>query len=362
MYKKLGFLVLVVGIFFIAFVYSFFFKIGLNISDFSSKINSEDFSKSKISDETDLHPLTIEVLRSGYYPGSEITIEQKLSQGSNYSRYIASYMSEGLKIFGLLTIPVSKTPESGFPVVIFNHGYINPEIYKTTEKYVSYQDAFARAGYVTFKSDYRGHGDSEGIASGGYGSNDYTIDVLNAVSSLKKLKDPNSESQETIVDPVNMGMWGHSMGGAITLKTMVVTKDIKAGVIWAGVVGSYPDLLERWNRSQSPTPIPNPTGQRGRWRRQLVEIYGNPQENPEFWNSISANSFLSEISGPLQLHHGTNDVTVPLDFSLTLEKQMNEAGKQVEMYVYEGDDHNLSSNLTLALRRSVEFFDKYLKQ
>jgi len=29
-------------------------------------------------------------------------------------------------------------------------------------------------------------------------------------------------------------MWGHSMGGEITLRAMVVSRDINAGVIWAG--------------------------------------------------------------------------------------------------------------------------------
>jgi dipeptidyl aminopeptidase/acylaminoacyl peptidase len=302
--------------------------------------------------ELEPHPLSIQALRNGEYPGSDIVIEQTLDSGSNYARFIASYKSEGLKIYGLLTAPIGFAPEGGWPVIIFNHGYIAPSVYKTTEKYVAYQDAFARSGYITFKSDYRGHGNSEGDAVGGYGSNAYTIDILNAVASIKKYPG---------VDPSKIGMWGHSMGGSITLKSMVVNKDIKSGVIWAGVVGSYPDLIERWRRRNAPSPAVDPNSQRGRWRRKLVEKYGDPSQNPDFWNSISPNSYLSDISGPLQLHHGTSDASVPLTFSQNLESQMKDAGKQVELYVYEGDDHNLSSNLSLALRRSVDFFDKYLK-
>jgi hypothetical protein len=58
-------------------------------------------------------------------------------------------------------------------------------------------------------------------------------------------------------DPDRIGMWGHSMGGYITLRSMVVSQDIKVGVIWAGVVARYPDLFTRWNagaRSTSPSP------------------------------------------------------------------------------------------------------------
>ena len=94
---------------------------------------------------------------------------------------------------------------------------------------------------------------------------------------------------------------------------------------------------------------------------EVIEEYGEPSENPDFWSSISPNSFLSDISGPLQLHHGTADSSVPLVFSQSLESQMAEAGKTVELFTYEGDDHNLSKNLSVALGRSVEFFNKYLK-
>ena len=300
-----------------------------------------------------LHPLSIESLRQGEYPGSEITIEQTLPPGSNYQRYIASYRSEGLKIYALLTVPIGIKPETGWPVIIFNHGYIPPAQYRTTERYIAYTDAFSRNGYIVFRSDYRGHGNSEGQASGGYGSNGYTIDILNAVASVKKHPD---------ADPNRIGMWGHSMGGHITLRNMVVNQDVKAGVIWAGVVASYPDLLNNWRRRTTPSPSTNPTpSNRRSWRNELVTLYGEPETNPEFWNSISANSYLTDISGPVQIHHGTSDSSVPVMFSEKLDEQLKSVGKSSELYIYQGDDHNLSRSFSLAMQRSVQFFDTHVK-
>ena len=304
------------------------------------------------------YSLSIESLRRGEYPGSDLVIEQTLTPGSNYQRHIVSYKSEGLKIYALLTVPDGEAPAAGFPAIVFNHGYIPPAEYRTTERYIAYTDAFSSNGYVLLRPDYRGHGESEGTPTGAYGSNNYTIDVLNALASLKRSKDPSTGSGR-FVDPNRIGFWGHSMGGFITLRSMVVSKDIKAGVIWAGVVGSYQDLFERWRRRGVPSGAPSARG--GSWRQALSQQFGTPEQNPQFWNSLSANSFLSDISGPIQLHHGTADQSVPVEFSINLEKQLKEAGKTVELYEYEGDDHNIAANFNIAAQRSVEFFDKYLK-
>lgn len=303
---------------------------------------------------TPRNPLMIQVQREREYPGSEIKIEQTLAPGANYSRYIASYLSDGLKIYALLTVPRGAKPSSGFPVIIFNHGYIAPSVYRTTERYVDYVDRIARTGYIVFKSDYRGHGSSEGQARGGYGSPDYTIDVLNALGSMKKFPD---------ADPNRIGMWGHSMGGYITLRAMVIDPSIKAGVIWGGVVASYPDLISRWRRppSGNAPSAPPELSSRRRWREELTDEYGTPEENPEFWNSISANSFLSELSAPIQLHHGTADTSVPLLFSELLYDQMQAVDGTVELYKYQGDNHNISQNFGTAMQRSIQFFNKYVK-
>jgi dipeptidyl aminopeptidase/acylaminoacyl peptidase len=295
-------------------------------------------------------------MRQLSYPGSEISIVATLEPGVNYSRYRAAYLSEGLAQYALLTIPNGEPPADGWPAIVFNHGFIPPDVYRTTERYLAYVDNLARSGYVVFRIDYRGHDQSEGEARGAYGYPDYTIDVLNAVASLE---------QHPAVDPARIGMWGHSMGGYLTLRAMVINPRIRAGVIWAGVVASYPDLLDRW-RGPFMTPTPDPAGTpdgtgRGGWRFRLVEEFGMPSENPAFWASISSNSYLADLSGPVQLHHGTADESVPSTFSTTLAEQITAAGRVVEYYEYEGDNHNLAGSFTTAMMRTILFYDRYLK-
>jgi len=293
-------------------------------------------------------------MRAMEYPGSDLVIEETLDPGSNYERYYVHYLSEGLKIYALLTVPRGETPPTGWPVIIFNHGYIPPTVYRTTERYIAYVDNLARSGYIVLRVDYRGHDRSEGEPTGAYGSPGYTVDVLNAVASMRRY--PGA-------DPERIGMWGHSMGGYITLRAMVIDPGIKAGVIWAGVVANYPDMLSRWRRASSfPTSTPNPTGVTRRWRQDLTAIYGTPEENPKFWESISANSYLADLNGrPIQLHHGTSDADVPVEFSQTLAEQMQAAGQTVELYTYEGDDHNISNYFTAAMTHTIVFYDTYLK-
>ena len=281
-------------------------------------------------------PLSIETMRARSYPGSALTVRQTLKAASNYSRQVVSYQSDGLRIDGLLTVPSGTPPKGGWPAIVFNHGYIPPNEYRTTERYEAYQDAFARAGFVTLKSDYRGHGGSQGEAVGGYYDPGYTTDVLNAAASLRK---------DRRVNAARLGMWGHSMGGALTLRSMVVKPEwFRAGVIWAGVVAPYSRLQSEWTSGESAGPTQEQPAP------QLDPL------NAARFRAISPNSYLGSLGGPLQLHAGTADREVPYVFQKYLADELRAVGTGYQAFRYEGDNHNLSGNLGLALRRSVAFF------
>ncbi len=298
----------------------------------------------------------IESLKERDYPASKIEIEETLKSGINYQRYIASYQSDGLRIRGLFTIPDENKSKDGFPAIVFLHGYLDPKTYKTTDRYVAYQDGFARNGFVTFKPDLRGHGLSEGEDVNSNFSQEYVIDTLNLIAALKIYED---------VDSSRIGMWGHSNGGGLTLRAMEVSEDIKVAVIWAGVVGSYEDLLITYkskipwlnNRNDNPDGLEPKIGS----PEDLVQKNGQPSEESLFWSKFDPYSYIQNISTPIQLHHGTSDKSVPVELSRHLKEILLEKGKEVEFYEYPGGDHNLASpNFSVAMERSIAFFKQYL--
>jgi len=133
-------------------------------------------------------------------------------------------------------------------------------------------------------------------------------------------------------------------------------------VIWAGVTAPYPVTIARWVQrwSNRPTPTPDPEDTADDWDDELWRL-DIIEENRVFWDAIDPFTYLDEISGPVQIHHGTADESVPVEYSEILHRSLEEAGQASELYIYEGDNHNISSNFGTAARRSVEFFDVHLK-
>ncbi len=300
--------------------------------------------------------ITIQYLRDLEITGSEITFEEELADRSNYHQHLVSYISEGNKIYGLLTIPFTEPPESGFKAIVFNHGYIPPAAYRTTERYTAYVDYLARSGFVVLKIDYRGHGESQGEPSGSYFSPGYTIDSITALKSLQMMD---------IIDPQGIGMWGHSMAGNLVLRAMLIEPDIKAGVIWAGAVYSYDDFAKYGiNDNTYRPPEPSETQEssdRRRRSREIFETYGRPDTQIDYWRAVSLTENIEFLKSPIQLHHAEDDTVVNIGYSYDLAAVLQENGKEYELFSYEGGGHNLiSPYFNQAMQRTVEFFQNNL--
>ncbi len=292
--------------------------------------------------------LTIGYLRELEIEGSEIVFETQLANGSNYFQYIASYRSEGYRIQGLMTIPFGIAPEDGFKAIVFNHGYIPPRSYVTTERYVDYVRYLAESGFVVFKIDMRGHGTSEGESQGTYFSPGYTIDAISALKSMQSLD---------FIDPDGIGMWGHSMSGNLVLRAMLIEPDIKAGVIWAGAVYSYDDFARYSITDPSFNPSASTSTQVISRGRQLRELYGPLDTSHPYWAAVSLTENIEYLEYPLQLHHSINDPIVNIGYTYDLSTVLTENNKEHEVHAYESGGHNISAPaFNEAMRRTVEFF------
>jgi dipeptidyl aminopeptidase/acylaminoacyl peptidase len=306
--------------------------------------------------ETYASPINIAYLRTLNIQPDPIEIEEELPSGSNYKGYIASYLSEGNKVYGLLTVPLMSAPDGGFPAIVFCHGYTPPAQYVTIDGYVAYVDYLARNGFVVFKIDYRGNGRSEGDPSGSYFSSAYTIDAISALRSLQKYEK---------VNPQRIGMWGHSMAGNVVLRAMEASDNIKAGVIWSGAVYSYKDFatygINDTSYTHKPFTTKESTAQKDREiSPEIQKIRSDPQSidfNKPFWTSISLTKNIKYLISPIQIHQATNDPVVNIGYSRDLVQVLKDNGKEYESYEYAGGGHNIvSPYFETAMERTVRFF------
>jgi dipeptidyl aminopeptidase/acylaminoacyl peptidase len=270
---------------------------------------------------------------------------------------VTTYTSDGLKIHGLLTKPNGDEPASGWPGIVFVHGYIPPKQYQTLgQPYAAYVDYLASNGYVVFKIDLRGHGNSDGEAQGGYYSSDYVIDTLNAYAALES---------SGFVNPKKIGMWGHSMAGNTLLRAFAVKPTIPAVVIWAGAGYTYVDLSQYGIHDASYQPVRPTTADgtpRPRVTNQVRALYGDPRDGNPFWKLVAASNYLRDLKGAIQLDHAVDDDVVSIEYSRNLNTLLNATFVVHELHEFPSGGHNISGgSFTPAMETTVTFFNAHLQ-
>ncbi len=241
--------------------------------------------------------------------------------------------------------------EGPFPIIITNHGYIDPTYYTTGRGLKREQDYLAKRGYVVLHPDYRNYAQSDRDPDNNLRLNlGYTEDVINAIYAVKS-------SDLDFIDKENIGLLGHSLGGGVALNIMVTKPDlIKACVLFAPISMDFRDNFKRWIlRRREPKFGPPETA------KKIIEKYGSPEANPEFWDNISPGTFIDKVEASVIVHHGTADQSVPIEWSENLEKAFKEHDKEIILYTYEGERHEFINQWPLVMRRSVKFFDEHLK-
>ena len=287
------------------------------------------------------HPVSLPALMARDYDGRGLRVGPVLLRTDAYTRHAVTYRSGELRISGIMNIPDGRGP---FPALVLNHGYIDASYYVSGQGLAREQDFLARAGYVVLHTDYRNHaGSDHAPATERRLRLGYTTDGINAVLAIKRSRLP-------YLDGERVGLLGRSMGGGVTYNALVVRPGlVDAAVVYASVSSRTADNFDRWIRDD-----------RARLSRTIIDDYGSPERNPEFWRGVSPYTYFDRISEPILIHHGTIDDTCPLRWTERTVAKLRKLGKDVRLRLYEGEGHTFYSDWTLSMRRSVAFFDREL--
>ena len=305
-------------------------------------ISADNPDRPDTPDSPDLYAgWTIPELTRRSYGEGELRVESVLDVTDAFTRTLIAFDSDGLTIYGFMDVPSGDGP---FPVVIVNHGYVDPGVYSTLTYTTHYADALARAGYVAIHPNLRGYPPSEDgpnpVRAG------FAVDVLNLIAHVREQAGRRGDPLEQ-ADGDSIGLWGHSMGGGITRRVLVVSPDVDAAVLYGSMSGD-----EQANHDRI---LYFTGGARGNWDE------GEAPSARELL-LLSPDNYLDRVRAAVSIHHGALDDQVTLEWSESLCARLRELGKSVECLTYEDQPHTfIGDGDALFIRRMIRFFGRHLK-
>jgi len=262
--------------------------------------------------------LTIEALSKRPYGGGMLEIVDTLERNDDFTRYLITYPSDGLTIYGYMNVP---NEGDLFPVVLMLHGYVDPTAYETVAYTRRYADDLARAGYFVIHPNFRNYPPSDsGPDPYRIG---YAIDVLNLMAIVRaQSQDPLGVLRRADADHIHL--WGHSMGGGVALRVLVVNhaEYLRTAVLYGAMSGDEQQNYEQiqvWSN-----------GRRGEYELAA---------SPEMLAAISPINFLDRVQTAVSIHHSYADETVPVSWSEDLCARLEALSRPVECFFYEAAPH-----------------------
>ena len=154
------------------------------------------------------------------------------------------------------------------------------------------------------------------------------VQVLELLASVKNVKDADEDK---------ISIWGHSNGGQLALSVLEISSKGYPTSLWAPVSKPFPYSILYFT---------DEFDDRGKTLRKVLSGLEAQYEVEDY----DITEFYDWIEAPIQVHQGTVDDAVPLEWSLELVEQLKLMEKEVEYYQYVGADHNLVGGWDLAMK------------
>jgi len=253
---------------------------------------------------------------------------------------IVTYKSfDGTLVSAVLTIPFNLKRDGSNPAVIMPHGGPTGQ---TLDSFSKTAAALASRGYFVIQPNPRG--------STGYGEAFMLANVKDLGGG--DLKDEIEAKKFLVatgyVDSKKVGITGGSYGGFMTLMALGRAPDeFAAGVQLFGIIN--------WNTMWTAGDASLREYQRG--------LVGDPDKDPALYKAQSPMTYLPNAKAPLLSLQGENDIRVPRGQAQEVSDLLKSKGVVAETVFYPAEGHGFlkRENQTDSLKRTIEWFDKYLK-
>jgi len=247
------------------------------------------------------------------------------------------WISDGLTIQGWLLLP--EHVEGKVPLVTTVHGGPAAALVPTFRG-PGLQQKLLERGYAIFYPNPRGSfGQGErftlaNVQDFGYGD---LRDILAGVDAAEKLAP---------IDDAGLAITGGSYGGFMTMWAVTQTHRFKAAVAVAG--------LSNWLSYY---------GENGIDAWMLPYFGASVYKDPAVYAKSSPINFINNVRTPTFAYVGERDIECPAPQTQEFWHALKALGVPTSVMIYPGEGHGLRepANTEDAMRRTIEWFDRYLK-
>jgi len=246
---------------------------------------------------------------------------------------------DGMYVNAYVYKPEDVTPEDPAPALVQVHGGAHFQFgngWHPIEQYL------AARGFVVVGIDFRG--------SGGYGRPFQELSMKDwEGGEVKDAREAASFVRDLPYTTDQVGIYGGSWGGFMTMQSITQYPDVwDAAVEWYGVVNQFTDYEEV-----------------DRVGRLLTErdLGGTPEEQEERYHGASSHWRLDDVTTPLAVLHGADDLRVPINQAEELIDFFEDSDVPFDATIYEGEGHGFrdAENRRDAVRRTADWFDAHLR-